>query len=112
MQYHLEIRLGGDVDQSRSMARFLSCLRKAKRRETAVCIRHLLFVEVIMRRLFVSATVFLVFVLAVVGDQPESNIKEFAKDIEQLNGSWMSPKTEFAPGITGHFQMKLEFKKD
>src|SRR5262245_62442938 len=60
-----------------------------------------------------TATAFLVLVLAApAGDQPESNVKEFAKDLEQLNGSWRSPKMEFAPGVTGHFELKLEFKKD
>ena len=49
---------------------------------------------------------------ACAGDQPDSNAKEFAKDIEQLNGTWASPKMDFAPGITGQIQMKLEFKKD
>src|SRR5262249_32395766 len=73
----------------------------------------LLFVEVIMLRVFVSATMFLVLVLgAASGDQPESNAKEFAKDIEQLNGSWNSPKTRFGPGITGNYVLKLDFKKD
>ena len=66
-----------------------------------------------MLRVFVSATVFLVLVLAAAaGDPPESNAKEFAKDIEQLNGSWTSPKMEFGPGVTGRFVLKLEFKKD
>ena len=66
-----------------------------------------------MLRLFVSATVFLVLVLAAAtGDQPGSSVKEFAKDLEQLNGFWWSPKMEFAPGVTGHFSLKLEFKKD
>jgi hypothetical protein len=68
-------------------------------------------VEIIMLRVFVSATVFLMLILAAAGDQPESNVKEFAKDIEQLNGSWNSPKTEFGPGITGTYVLKLEFKK-
>src|SRR5262249_30625856 len=62
---------------------------------------------------FVSAIVFLVLVLtAAAGDQPEANVKEFAKDLEQLNGSWNSPKTEFGPGISGNYVLKLEFKKD
>ena len=66
-----------------------------------------------MLRPFATATAFLVLVLAAAaGDQPESKFKEFAKDIEQLNGSWMSPKTVFGSGITGHYQLKLEFKKD
>src|SRR5262245_35949283 len=66
-----------------------------------------------MLRVFVSATVFLVPVLAAAaGDQPEANGKEFAKDLEQLNGSWNSPKTQFGPGITGNYVLKLEFKKD
>jgi len=65
-----------------------------------------------MLRVFVSATVFLVLILPVVGgDQPESKVKEFAGDLEQLNGSWVSPKIKFGQGITGHFQLKLEFKK-
>jgi hypothetical protein len=72
-----------------------------------------LFVEVIMLRVLISATVLLVLVLAAPGgDQPESNVKAFAKDIEQLNGSWRSPKIEFAPGVTGQVELKLEFKKD
>src|SRR5262245_49050028 len=71
------------------------------------------FVEVIMLRVFVSATMFLVLILAApAGGQPESNVKEFAKDLEQLNGSWMSPKIEFAPGVTGRCELKLEFKTD
>jgi len=66
-----------------------------------------------MLRVFVSATVFLVLVLgAHAGDQADSNVKEFAKDIEQLNGSWNSPKTQFGPGITGNYVLNLEFKKD
>src|SRR5262249_26683113 len=74
---------------------------------------RLLFVEVIMQRVFVSATVFLVLVLAAAADdQPESKVKEFAGDLEQLNGSWISPKVEFALGVTGRFELKLEFKKD
>jgi hypothetical protein len=46
------------------------------------------------------------------GDRPESKVKEFAADLELLNGSRVSPKIEFGPGITGHFQLKLEFKQD
>ena len=66
-----------------------------------------------MLRPFGTATAFLVLVLAArAGDQPESKVKEFAKDIEQLNGFWISPKVKFGPGITGHFQLKLKFKKD
>lgn len=77
------------------------------------CVRRLLFAEVIMLRAFVSATMFLVLIRAAhAGDQPESNGKEFAKDIEQLNGSWRSPKVALGPGITGRFALKLEFKKD
>lgn len=66
-----------------------------------------------MLRVFVSATVFLVLIPAApAGEQPDSKVKELAKDLEQLNGSWASPKIQFGPGITGHFQLKLEFKKD
>lgn len=66
-----------------------------------------------MLRVFVSATTFLVLILgAHAGDRADSNVKEFAKDIEQLNGSWMSPKIELGPGVTGRFELKLEFKKD
>jgi hypothetical protein len=62
---------------------------------------------------FGTATTFLVLILATrVGGQPESKVKEFAADLEQLNGSWLSPKMEFAPGVTGRFELKLEFKKD
>lgn len=66
-----------------------------------------------MPRVFVSVAVFLLLVVAApAGDQTEANAKEFAKDIEQLNGSWTSPKMEFAPGVTGRCELKLEFKKD
>lgn len=66
-----------------------------------------------MLRLFGTATVLLGLVLAApAADQADSDAKEFAKDLEQLCGSWMSPKTAFAPGITGRFALKLEFKKD
>jgi hypothetical protein len=70
-------------------------------------------VEVNMVRLFGTATVFLVLIPASpAGDPADSNAKEFAKDIGQLNGSWTSPKVELGPGVTGRFELKLEFKKD
>jgi hypothetical protein len=76
-------------------------------------VRRLFVVEVIMLRVFVSGTMFLVLILAAHGgDQPESSAKEFAKDLEQLNGSWRSPKVALGPGVAGHFTLKLEFKKD
>src|SRR5262245_33255564 len=62
-----------------------------------------------MLRLFGTATAFLVLILVA---QADSDGQEFAKDVEQLNGSWMSPKMEFAPGIMGRFALKLEFTKD
>lgn len=66
-----------------------------------------------MVRLFGTATLFLVLMLAApAGDQAESNAKEFAKDIEQLNGTWKGPKVAFGPGATGRLGLKLEFKKD
>lgn len=68
---------------------------------------------VIMVRSIFGAIALLVLVLTVcAGDQTDSKVKEFAKDIEQLSGSWNSPKTEFGPGITGTYILKLEFKKD
>jgi hypothetical protein len=74
--------------------------------------RHL-FVEVIMLRVFVSATTLLVLILAApAGDQRASNAKDFAKDTEQLNGSWKSPKTQFGLGVTGNYLLTFEFKKD
>lgn len=67
--------------------------------------------EVIMFRLFVSAIMFLAIILAApAGDPPD--VKEFAKDIEQLNGSWRSPTIVFIPGVMGRWELKLEFKKD
>jgi len=66
-----------------------------------------------MLRLFGTATVFLVLILAApAGDQADPNVKEFAKDLAQLNGSWISPKIAFIPGVTGRCELKLEFKKD
>lgn len=66
-----------------------------------------------MLRVFVSVTMLLVLVPAApADDQPEANARAFAKDIEQLTGSWISPKMEFAPGVTGRCELKLEFKKD
>lgn len=66
-----------------------------------------------MLRVFVSAIMSLLLSLAAsAGDQRESNVKEFARDLEQLNGAWRSPKMEFAPGVTGRCALKLEFKKD
>jgi hypothetical protein len=60
-----------------------------------------------------ASIAFLLLVLgARAGEQPESNVKEFGADLEQLNGNWISPKLEFAPGITGRLELKLEFKKD
>lgn len=66
-----------------------------------------------MLRLFGTATVFLSLVLATrADDKTESKVKEFAGDLEQLNGSWTSPTMVFIPGVTGRCEMKLEFKKD
>lgn len=66
-----------------------------------------------MLRPLAIAIAFLVLVVpAHTGEKPESNVKAFARDIEQLNGSWKSPTMQFAPGITGRCELKLEFKKD
>lgn len=66
-----------------------------------------------MRRLFGTLAVLLAFnIAATAADKAPSDVKEFIKDIEQLNGSWMSPKMVFGQGITGNFALKLEFKKD
>jgi hypothetical protein len=72
-----------------------------------------LFVEVIMLRPLGAAIVVLVLVLAArAGDKTGPNAKEFAKDVEQLNGTWISPKTDLGPGVTGPLVLKLEFEKD
>lgn len=66
-----------------------------------------------MSRVFARATAFLAFIhFAAAGDQPESGVKAFAKDIEHLRGMWIGPKVQFAPGVTGRFSLRLEFKKD
>lgn len=66
-----------------------------------------------MLRAFVSTTMFVVFILAAeAGDPPGADAREFAKDLEQLTGSWSGPQVEYAPGITGNLQLRLEFKKD
>ncbi len=66
-----------------------------------------------MLRQFVSTIMVLMLILAApAGDQADPNVKEFAKDLKQLNGSWMSPKMEFIPGVTGRCELKLLFKKD
>ncbi|MFO0969234.1 MAG: hypothetical protein U0793_27070 [Gemmataceae bacterium] len=65
-----------------------------------------------MLRVLASATMFLGVILAApASDGPETDVKEFATDIGKLTGTWMSPKMTFAPGVTGHFAMKLEFNK-
>lgn len=66
-----------------------------------------------MLRVFTSATMFLVLIFAAsAGEQVEGDVKEFAKDLGQLQGSWMSPKIQFIPGVTGRWELKMEFKKD
>ncbi len=66
-----------------------------------------------MRRIFGTSTLLLVFVFAThAADLADSNIREFARDIEQLNGSWISPKTVLGPGVTGPLVLNLVFKKE
>ncbi len=66
-----------------------------------------------MFRQFGTATMFLGFILgAHASEQADSDTKTFAKDIERLNGSWMSPIIELGPGVTGRFELILDFKKD
>ena len=73
----------------------------------------LLFVEVIVVRPLGMVIAFLALVPAAgAGDPADPKAKEFAKDIEQLNGTWVSPTTQLGPGVTGPLELKLEFEKD
>lgn len=66
-----------------------------------------------MLRLFGTATAFLVYLLSAnAGAQADSDANKFAKDLEQLSGTWINPKIELGPGVTGRFELRLDFRKD
>jgi hypothetical protein len=76
-------------------------------------VRRVLLVEVNMRRPLGTAIGLLLLVLAArAGGPSDSDARKFAKDVEQLNGTWVSPKTELGIGVMGPLVLKLEFEKD
>lgn len=65
-----------------------------------------------MLRLLVAMAMWIAFTPTIcAGGRPVVGSGESADEIEKLNGIWTSPRMDFGPGITGHFQLKLEFKK-